>query len=84
MERGYTCGQAVASGLPGCSEREAHMFESLVQASEAMRLGAGAAAGSITPALCGCIQCGTRRLIAAPVLGSCEDCGQDLQVLTAT
>jgi hypothetical protein len=60
------------------------MFDSLVQASEAMRLGAGTATGSIAPALCGCVQCGTRRLIAAPTLGSCDDCGADLQVLAAT
>jgi hypothetical protein len=57
------------------------MFEQLVQVSEATRLGMGASAGSIAPALCGCIQCGTRRMIAAPTLGACEDCGSDLQVL---
>ena len=57
------------------------MFSQLVQVSEAMRASAGAPTMSLEPALCGCVQCGTRRMIAAPALGPCEICGADLQAL---
>jgi hypothetical protein len=57
------------------------MLSDLVPASEAVRLSAGAAASGIIPAMCGCLQCGTRRMIAGPVLGICEACGADIQIL---
>jgi|SwirhirootsSR3_FD_contig_31_2694194_length_449_multi_2_in_0_out_0_2 hypothetical protein len=60
------------------------MFGILVEASEATRLSMGTSSASIVPALSGCVQCGTRRMIAAPVLGTCEGCGSSLQVLIAT
>ena len=60
-------------------EREETMFDQLVQASAAMQESAGIT--GLVPALCGCIQCGTRRMIAAPVLGPCQTCGSDMRVL---
>jgi hypothetical protein len=57
------------------------MFGNLVQVSEATRLGAGTPSAALSPAFCGCIQCGTRRMIASPTLGACQACGSDLQVL---
>jgi hypothetical protein len=57
------------------------MFENLVQVSEATRLGAGTPGAALSPAFCGCIQCGTRHMIAAPTPGACEACGSDFQVL---
>jgi hypothetical protein len=55
------------------------MFDELMRASAAMQESAGAA--GLVPALCGCVQCGTRRMIAAPVLVPCQTCGSDMQVL---
>jgi hypothetical protein len=63
------------------TKEETTMFGTLVQISEATRLGAGSPSAAIIPAFCGCIQCGTRRMIAAPTLGACDACGSDLQVL---
>lgn len=57
------------------------MLNHLVAASEASRMGAGSPESQIAPALCGCVQCGTRLMIAAPVLGACDACGSDLQPL---
>ena len=55
------------------------MFDELVGVSAAMQESAGAM--RLIPALCGCVQCGTRHMIAAPVLGPCQACGSDMQVL---
>jgi hypothetical protein len=55
------------------------MFDELVQASAALQDSAGTT--RLVPALCGCVQCGTRHMIAGPVLGQCQTCGSDLQVL---
>jgi hypothetical protein len=60
-------------------EQEEAMFDELVQVSTAMQESAGAT--GLFPALCGCVHCGTRRMIAAPVLGLCETCGSDMQLL---
>jgi hypothetical protein len=53
------------------------MFEQAIQASEAMR---AQNQGTLIPALSGCRACGTMHMIAAPVLGVCEDCGGELTV----
>jgi hypothetical protein len=37
--------------------------------------------GTVRPALMGCPDCRTRRMIAGPALGICQDCGGDLQFL---
>jgi hypothetical protein len=58
---------------------EADMLERLVLASEAMR----AAGASLLPAMSGCRNCGTMRVIASPVLGVCPDCGDEFTVLPA-
>jgi hypothetical protein len=62
--------------------REAAMFEEAVRASEAMREGAEHMHGRLTPALKGCPHCRTSQMIAAPVLGTCAECGNELQVLS--
>jgi hypothetical protein len=56
------------------------MFDQLVRVSAAMQESAGAM--RLIPALCGCVQCGTRHMIAAPLLAQCQACGSDMQVLT--
>ena len=58
------------------------MFEQAVQVSEAMQEAAHEAA--LIPALSGCLACGTAQMIAAPVLGVCADCGDELTVLGST
>jgi len=40
-------------------------------------------AAPVTPALCGCPNCGTVRVIATPAR-SCSGCGADLEMLPAT
>jgi hypothetical protein len=57
------------------------MFETLVTCSEAVRQSAQAGAGALIPALSGCRTCGKARLISAPILGTCLDCGTDLVAL---
>jgi hypothetical protein len=52
------------------------MFEQAVQASDALQWSARSDAALI-PALSGCRACGTTQMIAAPVLGICEDCGAE-------
>ena len=37
--------------------------------------------GSLIPALKGCPHCRTVEMIAAPVLGTCDDCGAEMIVL---
>ena len=60
------------------------MFEQAVSTSEALREAAGQGRRPLIPALSGCPDCGRARLIAAPVLGVCEGCGAELQVLGRT
>jgi hypothetical protein len=57
------------------------MFEQAVLVSEAFRQGAHQMQGTLRMAMKGCPKCGTRQMIAAPVLGICEDCGDNLQVI---
>lgn len=58
------------------------MFDHIVQVSEAFREGASRMQGSLIPALKGCPECRTVHMIAAPVLGTCVDCGAELKVLS--
>jgi hypothetical protein len=55
------------------------MFDQLVRVSTAMQQSAGAR--KLVPALCGCMQCGTRHMIASPLLAPCQTCGSDMQIL---
>ena len=57
------------------------MFEQAVQASEAMHKAAQRGDRALIPALSGCRACRTVQMIAAPVLGLCNDCGAELTVL---
>jgi hypothetical protein len=59
------------------------MFDHVVQVSEAFRQSAGQMQGSLRPAMKGCPECGTTHMIASPALGTCVDCGSELQVLSA-
>jgi hypothetical protein len=59
------------------------MFEQAVEFSEAFRQGAGRMQGSLIPALMGCPHCRTMQMIAAPTLGTCADCGEEMKVLGA-
>ena len=54
------------------------------RAGEAMRNSLVEQRHLLRPALAGCVPCGTVRMIAGPVLGTCEACGQDETVLIAT
>jgi hypothetical protein len=36
----------------------------------------------LEPALCGCVACGVVRMIASPVLGLCQECGEELGLLS--
>jgi hypothetical protein len=58
------------------------MFEQGVQTSEAMQRVAHGPR-MLIPALVGCRHCQTARMIAAPVLGFCDDCGAELSVLSS-
>ncbi|MET0528954.1 MAG: hypothetical protein ABW003_11550 [Microvirga sp.] len=57
------------------------MFEQAAALSEAFRQSAPRMQGTLRMAMKGCPKCGTRQMIAAPVLGICEKCGSELQVL---
>jgi hypothetical protein len=57
------------------------MFEQAVQVSEAFRQGASQMQGMLRMALKGCPHCRTTQMIASPELGTCADCGSDLEVL---
>jgi hypothetical protein len=57
------------------------MFEQAVQVSEAFRQGASQMQGTLRMALKGCPHCRTTQMIASPELGTCADCGSDLEVL---
>ena len=59
------------------------MFEQAVQTSEAMQR-ATHGHRVLIPALVGCRHCQTAQMIAAPVLGFCDDCGAELSVLSAS
>ena len=50
------------------------MLDRLVEVSDSMR----SAVAMLIPALCGCPDCGHVRMIAAPLLGTCVDCGTAL------
>ncbi len=58
------------------------MLEQIVQASQAMAESGSNGQHSLEPALCGCVACGVVRMIASPVLGLCQECGEELGVLT--
>jgi hypothetical protein len=57
------------------------MFEQTVEVSEAFRQSASRMQGSLRMALKGCPDCGRTEMIAAPALGTCEDCGANMVVL---
>jgi hypothetical protein len=57
------------------------MFDQAVQFSEAFRQGASQMQGSLIPALKGCPHCRSVHMIAAPALGICADCGDEMRVL---
>ena len=56
------------------------MFAQAVQASGAMQA-AQRQGGALRPAVSGCPVCKTVQMIAAPMLGRCEDCGDELTLL---
>jgi hypothetical protein len=60
------------------------MFDHAVEIGEAFRQGASQMQGSLIPALKGCPHCRTVEMIAAPVLGTCDDCGAEMIVLRLT
>ena len=45
-------------------------------------LGPSVLGGELVPALMGCPHCRTVRMIAAPELGLCADCGAEMKVLS--
>jgi hypothetical protein len=57
------------------------MFEQAVLVSEAIRKSAPQMQGTLRMAMKGCLKCGTRQMIAEPVLGICTECGDNLQVI---
>ncbi len=57
------------------------MFDRMVQVSEALRQSAGHMQGALRMAMKGCPECRTMHMIASPELGTCIDCGSNLQVL---
>jgi hypothetical protein len=59
---------------------EAAMSE---QSSPVFPLGPSVLGGELIPALMGCPHCRTARMIAAPELGLCADCGAQMKVLSA-
>ena len=58
------------------------MLKQIVQASQAMAESASTGQQPLEPALCGCVACGVVRMIASPVLGLCQGCGEELRVLS--
>ena len=58
------------------------LFDQAVQAGEAQREFTASGQSSLTPALMGCLDCGTMAMIASPTLGTCADCGAELSVLS--
>ncbi len=58
------------------------MLSQIVQASQAMTESQSSGQQSLEPALCGCVACGVVRMIASPVLGLCQECGEELGVLS--
>jgi Zn finger protein HypA/HybF involved in hydrogenase expression len=59
------------------------MFERIIQTSEALGTTTEGDAETLIPALCGCEACGTKQLIAAPLIGICAECGAERSVLTS-
>jgi hypothetical protein len=57
------------------------MFEQAVLVSEAFRQSAPQMQGSLRMAMKGCLKCGARQMIAEPILGTCAECGDQLQVI---
>ena len=57
------------------------MFEQAVLVSEALHKSQPQMQGTLRMALKGCLKCGTRQMIAEPVLGTCAECGDNLQVV---
>jgi hypothetical protein len=57
------------------------MFEQSILVSEAFRQSAAQMQGSLRMAMKGCIKCGTRQMIAEPILGKCAECGGQLQLI---
>jgi hypothetical protein len=57
------------------------MFEQAVLVSQALRQSAPQMQGTLRMAMKGCVKCGTRQMIAEPILGICAECGDNLQVI---
>jgi len=57
------------------------MSNRIVQTSEALGRAAERGSEPLIPALCGCRECGTMHLIAAPLIGICAACGAELALL---
>ena len=58
------------------------MLDQVVWASEALLEAAQHGRVVLIPALSGCTACNTVRVIAAPMLRTCEDCEAELAVLS--
>ena len=58
------------------------MLEQIIQAGQAMAESGSTGQQPLEPALCGCVACGVVRMIASPVLGLCQECGEELGVLS--
>ncbi len=54
------------------------MFEQAAKNSEAMR---ETRKGVLMPALCGCRDCGVRRMVTAPGPVTCAECGTAMTIL---
>ena len=59
------------------------MVEHAVKVSRATQLTAREGYGTLVPALCGCRACRMVQMIAAPALGRCNRCGDELTVLSS-
>jgi hypothetical protein len=57
------------------------IFDDAVRASEAERETALRGQRTVAPALMGCPDCLTVAMIASPALGTCADCGAELEIL---
>jgi hypothetical protein len=60
------------------------MFEQAVLASQALRQATPPTVRRLMPALAGCPACRRVRLIAAPMLGLCDDCAVPLAFPTGS
>ena len=59
---------------------EALMFDHAVEIGEAFGQGASRMQGSLIPASKGCPDYRTVQMMAAPVLGTCDNCGTEMSV----